>query len=100
MPVMDGCEASRQIRGKGNPKLAPADQQNNVERDRAAQAPILDPHSTPIIIALTASAFAEDRANILTAGFDDIVYKPFRREVIFDKMAQYLEVRYCYETPS
>ena len=101
MPVMDGCEASRKIKGIGNPQRAPVDQQNNdVERDRAAQTPILEPHTTPIIIVLTASAFVEDRANILASGFDDIVYKPFRRAVIFDKMAQYLGVRYCYETPS
>ncbi|MCG8363368.1 MAG: hypothetical protein MJA27_08565, partial [Pseudanabaenales cyanobacterium] len=52
---------------------------------------------SPIVIALTASAFEEDRAAILAAGCDDIVNKPFRQEIIFDKMAHYLGVRYLYQ---
>ena len=51
---------------------------------------------TPVIIALTASAFEEDRMTILAAGCDDIVNKPFRKEIIFEKMAKYLGVRYLY----
>lgn len=53
MPVMDGYEATRQIRNCGHPQ--------------AADIPI---------IALTANAFAEDIAKALTAGMNDHVPKP------------------------
>ncbi|VEP15533.1 Histidine kinase [Hyella patelloides LEGE 07179] len=48
------------------------------------------------IIALTASTFEEERAIILSTGCDDFVRKPFRGAVLFDKMAEYLGVRYVY----
>lgn len=71
MPVIDGYEATKQIKAhlKGQ---------------------------ATAIIALTASAFEEDRAIVLSAGCDDFVRKPFREAVIFEKMAQYLGVRYVY----
>jgi CheY-like chemotaxis protein len=50
-----------------------------------------------VIIALTASAFEEERVNILSAGCDDFISKPFRESVLFDKMAQHLGVRYLFE---
>ena len=49
------------------------------------------------IIALTASTFEEEKVIVLSAGCDDFVRKPFRQEVIFDKIAEYLEVEYIYE---
>ncbi|OWY68112.1 hybrid sensor histidine kinase/response regulator [cyanobacterium TDX16] len=72
MPVMDGYEATRQIKAH------------------------LKGHAT-IIIALTASAFDEERAVVLSAGCNDFVRKPLREEVIWEKMMQYLGVRYIYE---
>ena len=48
------------------------------------------------IIALTASTFEEERAIVLSAGCDDFVRKPFREDVLFDKMAEYLGVNYVY----
>lgn len=76
MPIVNGYEATRQIR---------------------ATESLLS--KTPsIIIALTANAFAEDKAAVLSAGCNDFVSKPFREEVIFDKIAEYLGVRYIYET--
>ncbi|HBE36585.1 MAG TPA: hybrid sensor histidine kinase/response regulator, partial [Cyanobacteria bacterium UBA11368] len=72
MPVMDGYEATKRIKThlKGQ---------------------------ATVVIALTASAFDEERSVILSAGCDDFVAKPFREQVILDKMAQYLGVRYVYE---
>ena len=76
MPIMNGYEATRQI--------------------RATESLLF---TTPsIIIALTANAFAEDKAAVLSAGCNDFVSKPFRGEVIFDKIAEYLGVCYIYET--
>ena len=49
------------------------------------------------IIALTASTLEEERIVVLSAGCDDFVRKPFRQEVIFDKVAEYLGVTYIYE---
>ncbi|BAU12356.1 two-component hybrid sensor and regulator [Leptolyngbya sp. NIES-3755] len=70
MPVLDGYETTRRIKAS---------------HDRA-----------PIIIALTGSAFEEDRVTALTAGCDDFVRKPVHADVIFEKMAEHLGVRYCY----
>lgn len=72
LPKLDGYEATRQIKSAG---LAP----------------------TPIIIALTASAFEEDRARVLEAGCDDFVRKPFKINYLFQKIAQYLPVQYVYQ---
>ena len=55
MPVLDGYAATRLIKDRARP-----------------------PGRTAIIVALTASAFEEDRDAILAAGCDDFVRKPFR----------------------
>lgn len=75
MPIMDGYTATQKI------KSSPAGQ-------------------STVIIALTASAFEEQRSLILEAGCNDFVRKPARSEVLFEKMAEYLGVRYIYEEPS
>ena len=72
MPVMDGYEATRRI------KATPDGQ-------------------ATIIIALTASAFEEDREKILATGCDDFMRKPFREDELFDLLAKHLGVRYIYE---
>ncbi|MCW6035101.1 AAA family ATPase [Spirulina subsalsa FACHB-351] len=51
--------------------------------------------NTPII-ALTASIFDEEQAVIVSVGCDDWVRKPFASRVIFEKIQQYLGVRYRY----
>ncbi|GAC1504441.1 MAG: hypothetical protein NVS2B14_17160 [Chamaesiphon sp.] len=72
MPIMDGYEATKQIRA--TPKG------HNV-----------------VIVAITAHAFEENREIVLSVGCDDFVSKPFREEVLFAKIAHYLGVRYVYE---
>jgi PAS domain S-box-containing protein len=72
MPVMDGYEATKQIKSQLQGQ-------------------------TTIIIALTASTFEEERSMALAAGCDDFIRKPFRAEEIFEKMSSYLGVGYSYE---
>lgn len=72
MPHMDGYEATRQIKAAG---LLPS----------------------PVIIALTAGAFEEERSRVLAAGCDDFVRKPFQASQVFQKIAQYLPVCYTYK---
>jgi len=72
MPVINGYEAAQQIK-------------SHLQGQATA------------IVALTASTLEEEKAVILAAGCDDFVRKPFREEVIFDKIAQYVGVRYLYE---
>lgn len=50
-----------------------------------------------VIIALTATAFEEDRDQILAEGCDDFVRKPFREDEIVDKLAHHLGARFLYE---
>jgi signal transduction histidine kinase/DNA-binding response OmpR family regulator len=76
MPVMNGYEATRQIKSQAQNR--PQNQQT-------------------MIIALTASAFEEERKEILAAGCDDLVCKPFPQQLIFDKLAEHLGIKYLYE---
>ncbi len=72
MPVLDGYEATKQIRA------------------------MEDGHNS-IIIALTAQASQSDRALALAAGCNDYISKPFREQILFLKMAEYLSLEYVYE---
>jgi signal transduction histidine kinase/DNA-binding response OmpR family regulator/sugar lactone lactonase YvrE len=49
------------------------------------------------IIALSASALEHERGDILAAGCDDFVAKPFRESMIFAKLREHLGVEYVYE---
>ena len=44
----------------------------------------------------TASAFEEERADILTSGFDDFLCKPFRDADLFALAEKHLRVRFVY----
>ncbi|MEB3281529.1 MAG: GAF domain-containing protein [Lyngbya sp.] len=71
MPVMNGYEATQSI------KSTPQGKQT-------------------IIVALTASAFEEDRQMILSAGCDDFLRKPFQEEELLTVISQHLGVQYLY----
>jgi PAS domain S-box-containing protein len=75
MPKVDGYTATRQIKA-------------------------LDLNPYPVIIALTASPFEEERAQILAAGCDDFVRKPFQTQTILQRIAAHLPVQYLYDSPS
>jgi CheY-like chemotaxis protein len=66
MPVMDGYEATREIRALDNPQ--------------AKKIPI---------IAMTANVFREDVERCLAAGMDDHVGKPLDLEEVLDKLRSY-----------
>ncbi|WP_300453005.1 response regulator [Accumulibacter sp.] len=72
MPVLDGPQATARIRA------APG--------GRAAK-----------IVAITASVLPEQQAEILAAGVDDIVHKPYPLRSVFDCLARHLGVRYVYQ---
>ena len=75
MPVMDGYEATQRIRAR-------------------------EPETSFMptkIIALTASAFEEDRSRVLGAGCNDFVRKPFQETELLEKMAEHLAVQYLYQ---
>ncbi len=72
MPVMNGYQAAAKI--KSHPQ-----------------------GTKTIIIALTASAFEEQREKILATGCDDFVTKPFLEQVIFDKLTQHLGIKFIYQ---
>ncbi|MFA6922082.1 MAG: PAS domain-containing protein, partial [Gallionella sp.] len=71
MPVMDGIEATRRIRG-------------------------LSGGSDVKIVAVTASAFTEQRDEMLAAGMDDFVRKPYRFNEIYECLSKQLGVHYTY----
>lgn len=76
MPVLDGYQTTRQIR--------------DLEQQH--------PHShTTKIIAVTASALAGEETAIMGAGCDDFARKPFRENLLWEKMARHLGLSYIYE---
>jgi CheY-like chemotaxis protein len=71
MPIMDGVEATREIRS-----LPDGDKVK--------------------IIAVTASAFKEEQPELLEAGMDELLYKPYRFNEIYDSMTRQLGIEFIY----
>jgi PAS domain S-box-containing protein len=71
MPVMDGVEATRRIRELPDGKEVK-------------------------IVAVTASAFMEQRNEMLNAGMNDFVRKPYRFNEIYECLTKQLGVQYTY----
>jgi CheY-like chemotaxis protein len=72
MPIMDGHEATRQIKASEKGKCT-------------------------IIVALTASSFVEEGAQIIADGCDDYLTKPFKEAILFKVMQKHLGVKFIYE---
>ncbi len=75
MPILDGYEATQQIRG-------------------------MEPGKSCIIIALSAQASQSDRELAIAAGCNDYISKPFREETLLVKMKEYLGLEYLYSEAS
>ena len=72
MPVMDGLTATRKIRELPGGKAVK-------------------------ISALTASVFQEQKKEVMDAGSDDFIRKPYQPDEIFNCLAKHLELRYQYQ---
>lgn len=75
MPVMDGYEATRRIKSSEKGK------------------------STPIV-ALTASAFEDERKKVESLGMDGYIRKPFRESEFFLTIGKILGIKYIFEDES
>ncbi|WP_139295075.1 ATP-binding protein [Planktothrix tepida] len=51
----------------------------------------------PIIIAVTASVFEEEKSKILAVGCQDCLHKPVQAAMLLEKIAHYLEIQYQYQ---
>ena len=71
MPVLNGHEAIRRMRALPHGKKA-------------------------AIIAVTASAFEENRRDVIESGGDDFLCKPFREEELFEKIGRLTGAEYIY----
>lgn len=78
LPILDGYAATAQIKVRQ-----------------------LHPHvSQPtIVVAMMASLGEAEESKIWAVGFDDWISLPLQEAVILDKIAQYLGVKYCQQTP-
>ena len=72
MEIMDGMEATRRIKA--------SELGSNIK-----------------IIALTAHALEEERREILDAGCDDFIRKPFREAEIYEALKRHLRIEYKYK---
>jgi CheY-like chemotaxis protein len=52
------------------------------------------------IVAVTAEVFKEQQQEMLDAGMDDFVRKPYRFDEIYDSLARQLGIRYLYRSDS
>lgn len=73
MPVMDGYEAIKRIRS-----------------DIKGQA--------TAIVALTASVLQAEKEIAIATGCNDFISKPFQEQVLLEKIAEHLGVRYLYDS--
>jgi CHASE2 domain-containing sensor protein/CheY-like chemotaxis protein/nitrogen-specific signal transduction histidine kinase len=82
MPMMDGYEATKQIRHR--------------ERNRENLSAKIQTGQPTAIVAVTAHALEKERTTALRVGCDNFIHKPFREADIFDALHKHIGVRFVY----
>ncbi|MBD1895858.1 response regulator [Coleofasciculus sp. FACHB-129] len=82
MPMMDGYEATKQIRLR--------------ERNRKDEQAKIQTGQAIAIVAVTAHTLEKERTTALRVGCDDFIHKPFREADIFDALHKHIGVRFVY----
>jgi PAS domain S-box-containing protein len=72
MPIMDGHQATRKIKSSSKGQ-------------------------DTVVIALTATAYEEERERVQLEGCDDFIRKPFREDEIYAMLVKHLGVQFIYE---
>ncbi|HEY9603031.1 MAG TPA: CHASE2 domain-containing protein [Allocoleopsis sp.] len=82
MPMMDGYEATKQIRLR--------------ERNRKDEQAKIQTGQPTAIVALTAHTLEKERTTAFSVGCDGFIHKPFREADIFDVLHKHIGVRFVY----
>jgi CHASE2 domain-containing sensor protein/CheY-like chemotaxis protein/nitrogen-specific signal transduction histidine kinase len=82
MPMMDGYEATKQIR------LRESNRENFQVKIQTSQA--------TAIVAVTAHMLEKERTTAFSAGCDDFIHKPFREADILDALHKHIGARFVY----
>jgi CheY-like chemotaxis protein len=98
MPVVDGYEATERIR-KLETRNSPFDfAQDDSHGERSRTIPVSSFKFHPIMIAVSASVYEENRKKSLEAGCDDFLRKPVQFDRLLELLRTYLHLDWIYGT--
>lgn len=95
MPIMNGYDATQTIRTLEHQTVS--DSNTEVSPDAITGSSVKSPLNNTIIIALTASVFEDTKQECYEAGCDDFLRKPYQQSVLFEVLAQHLNIQYLYD---